>query len=203
MGISPVTIQTARPTFTAKVQAQAAPQQQAENLTVQPNQYQMKPYQPSFWAKALANGSWLLETGKHAIKGLMYGAVAGGAATGVAAFLTKGGAAISKTKLGQAVALTSAGAGLITGAIFGKKSLGESLKGSVIGGFYGAVAAIPAAITAVVLHAKGKPLGKGIMIAATIATAIAGAKVGNYYGNKEAGAIYDGAGRTQWAMGKK
>lgn len=203
MGISPVTIQTVKPTFMAQRQTNAAPQQPVENLTVQPNQYQMQPYKPGFFAKTLASGSWLLETSKHAVKGLMYGAVAGGAATGVAAFLTKGGAAITKTKLGQAIAVASAGAGLVVGAVFGKKSFGESIKGTFIGGFYGAVAAIPAAITAIALHAKGKPMGKGIMIASTIATAIAGAKVGSYYGNKEAGAVYDGAGRTQWAMGKK
>ena len=69
MGISPVKIQTLTPTFRATPQVNAAPQQPVENLTVPANQYQMQPYKPGFFASALANGSWLLETGKHATKG--------------------------------------------------------------------------------------------------------------------------------------
>lgn len=206
MSLSPVTIQTVKPTFRAqgdKQQIVPANVNPAE-LTVQPTQY-MKPFKPGLIARVRAFFTGLTETVKGAVVGLFYGAAAGGAAAGVAAFMTKGGTAaataVKSMPLLKNVFIASTAGGLLIGALAGKKGPSEAIKGAGIGAMYGAAAGLPAALAAIALKGKGAgPVAKGVLIAATVVNTVIGAWVGKLVANGKIGRIYDQHGRSNWSV---
>lgn len=206
MSLNSVTFQAARPTFRANNPGGTSPNVVPQNIpladlqTAQP-QY-LKPFKPGLIARVRAFFTNLAETTKGAVAGMFYGAAAGVPAAAVGAFMVKGGAAVKATKLGKFVLAAGALGGLLTGALVGKKTASESIKGAGVGVLYGAAAGAAASLTAIALKSKGAgPVAKGALIAATVINTIIGAWVGKLVANGKVGKIYDQHGRSRWSAG--
>ena len=210
MSLSPVTIQTFKPNFTARPQGQDAAAN-LQSLTHQPGNYQpaqssqgMQPFKPGFIARVRAFFTGLKETTKGAVVGMFYGAAAGVGAMLAVALKGKGASALKGFKMAKLVMAASTAAGLLVGAFAGKKQVSESIKGAGIGTLYGAAGGIGATVATLGFQ-KFKPAGpiaKAAMIGAVAVNTVIGAYVGKLIANGKIGKIYDQHGRNNWSIGK-